>query len=90
MARKIYFYSLKGGVGATTCAVGVGMALARAGERALILDGDNKLWFLEINTLPGMTPTSLAPQEAAAAGMDYEQLCQALIDLAFKDTEVRI
>ena len=37
-----------------------------------------------------MTPTSLAPQEAAAAGMDYEQLCQALIDLAFKDTEVRI
>ncbi len=40
MARKIYFYSLKGGVGATTCAVGVGMALARAGERTLILDGD--------------------------------------------------
>lgn len=62
-------------------------ALARAD---FILDGDNKLWFLEINTLPGMTPTSLAPQEAAAAGMDYEQLCQALIDLAFKDTEVRI
>ena len=55
-------------------------ALARAD---FILDGDNKLWFLEINTLPGMTPTSLAPQEAAAAGMDYEQLCQALIDLAF-------
>ena len=39
-------------------------ALARAD---FILDGDNKLWFLEINPLPGMTPTSLAPQEAAAA-----------------------
>ena len=36
-----------------------------------------------VNTLPGMTPTSLAPQEAAAAGMSYEQLCQRIIDLAF-------
>ncbi len=62
-------------------------ALARAD---FILDGDGKLWFLEINTLPGMTPTSLAPQEAEAAGIGYGQLCQALIDLALKDTEVGI
>ena len=32
-----------------------------------------------------MTPTSLMPQEAAAAGVDYETLCQKVIDLALKD-----
>ncbi|MDR2488370.1 MAG: D-alanine--D-alanine ligase [Desulfovibrio sp.] len=36
---------------------------------------------LEINTLPGMTPTSLLPQEAAAAGISFEQLVCRLIDL---------
>lgn len=45
-----------------------------------ILDEQGKFWFLEINTLPGMTPTSLMPQEAAAAGMDYPALCQHIID----------
>jgi D-alanine-D-alanine ligase len=37
---------------------------------------------LEVNTLPGMTPTSLLPKAAAAAGISYEQLCQRIIDLA--------
>ncbi|MBC8002754.1 MAG: D-alanine--D-alanine ligase [Opitutaceae bacterium] len=37
---------------------------------------------LEVNTLPGMTETSLLPKAAAAAGLDYEQLCQRMIDLA--------
>ena len=31
-----------------------------------------------------MTPTSLLPQEAAAAGVDYESLCQRLVELAMK------
>lgn len=44
-----------------------------------ILDGDGKLWFLEINTLPGMTPTSLVPQEAAAVGISYGELCERII-----------
>ena len=57
-------------------------SLARAD---FILDGEDRLWFLEINTLPGMTPTSLAPQEAAAAGLSYEQLCQKIIDLALEE-----
>src|SRR5699024_2905953 len=39
-----------------------------------ILDADGEPWFLEINTLPGMTPTSLVPQEAAAVGIDYNTL----------------
>lgn len=39
---------------------------------------------LEVNTLPGMTPTSLMPKGAAAAGIGYEQLCQRIIELALK------
>jgi D-alanine-D-alanine ligase len=37
---------------------------------------------LEVNTLPGMTATSLLPKAAAAAGMDYAALCQRMVDLA--------
>jgi len=45
-----------------------------------ILTPDGRPWFLEINTLPGMTPTSLLPQEAAAAGISYAELCQRIVD----------
>ena len=40
MATKILFTSLKGGVGVTTCCLGIGLALAEAGGRTLIVDGD--------------------------------------------------
>jgi D-alanine-D-alanine ligase len=39
---------------------------------------------LEVNTLPGMTETSLLPKAAAAAGMNYAELCQRMIDLALQ------
>ena len=39
---------------------------------------------LEVNTLPGMTETSLLPKAAAAAGITYAELCQRMIDLALK------
>lgn len=39
---------------------------------------------LEVNTLPGMTPTSLLPKAAAATGIGYAELCQRMIDLAMK------
>jgi D-alanine-D-alanine ligase len=39
---------------------------------------------LEVNTLPGMTETSLLPKAAAAAGLDYPELCQKMIELALK------
>ena len=58
--------------------------LARAD---FILDGGGRLWFLEYNTSPGMTPTSLAPQEAEAAGMSYERLCERIVELAFEEDE---
>ena len=37
---------------------------------------------LEVNTLPGMTETSLLPKAAAAAGLGYAELCQKMVDLA--------
>ncbi len=45
---------------------------------------DGSLYCLEANTLPGMTPTSLLPQEAAAVGLGYEELCQQLIEVSLK------
>jgi D-alanine-D-alanine ligase len=47
-----------------------------------ILDSDGIFWCLEANTLPGMTPTSLLPQEAAAIGIDYDSLCDKLANMA--------
>ena len=52
-----------------------------------ILDGDGRAWCLEANTLPGMTPTSLLPQEAAANGIDYDTLCEKLAFMAVRKKE---
>ena len=38
------------------------------------------LYLLETNTQPGMTPTSLAPEQAAAVGMDFPALCSWLVE----------
>ena len=51
-----------------------------------ILASDGNLFCLETNTLPGMTPTSLLPQEAAAAGISFRDLCEKIILLALKRT----
>ncbi len=48
-----------------------------------IMDKDGKIWCLEANTLPGMTPTSLLPQEAAAIGIEYDELCDKIAHLAY-------
>lgn len=48
----------------------------------ILLRPDGSPAVLEVNTLPGMTETSLLPKAAAAAGLDYPQLCQRMIDLA--------
>ncbi len=49
-----------------------------------ILDRDGTPWCLEANTLPGMTPTSLLPRAAAAAGIGYDELCEKMILMAAK------
>ena len=46
-----------------------------------IMDNFGKIYCLEANTLPGMTPTSLLPQEALAMGISYSELCEKIINL---------
>jgi D-alanine-D-alanine ligase len=49
-----------------------------------LLSEDNQIYCLEANTLPGMTPTSLLPQEAAVVGMDYPTLCEHMIEISLR------
>lgn len=68
---------------------------ARKGCEALGIEGyarldfmmreDGSMYCLEANTLPGMTPTSLLPQEAAVLGIDYAQLCEKLIGISLRN-----
>jgi len=44
-----------------------------------LLDDEGNDWCLEVNTLPGMTPTSLVPQEAAQVGLSYADLCEEIV-----------
>ncbi len=44
---------------------------------------EGELFCLEANTLPGMTPTSLLPQEAAAIGINFEDLCEKILQYSF-------
>ena len=45
---------------------------------------DGRMYCLEANTLPGMTPTSLLPQEAQVLGISYPELCELLIQLSLR------
>ncbi len=49
-----------------------------------LLNENNEMFCLEANTLPGMTPTSLLPQEANAVGMNFNQLCEKLIEISLR------
>ena len=69
-------------------------AMAKAAHRALgcsdisrsdfIMDENGEFWILETNTLPGMTETSLLPDAARAAGIEFPELCTRLIELALE------
>lgn len=48
----------------------------------MLMNEDEEIFCLEINTLPGMTPTSLIPQEAAAVGMSYDQLTEKIVEIS--------
>jgi D-alanine-D-alanine ligase len=54
----------------------------------LVTPGENE-YVLEVNTLPGMTETSLLPKIAAAAGYDFGRLCEAILDSARLHQPVR-
>ncbi len=48
----------------------------------VLLDADEKPYVLEVNTIPGMTATSLLPKAARAAGIMYPQLCARILELS--------
>lgn len=48
------------------------------------LTPEGELFCLEVNTLPGMTATSLLPQSAAATGIEFGALCERICELALK------
>ena len=50
-----------------------------------ILDREGRVWCLEVNTLPGMTPNSLIPKAAKLAGMSYAELCQQIVLLSLEE-----
>lgn len=60
------------------------LQLEAYGRVDFLLDKDGKTYALEANTLPGMTSSSLIPQEAAAVGISYEELCDKIIEVSLK------
>lgn len=63
------------------------LGLEAYGRADFIMDADGVCWCLEANTLPGMTPTSLIPQMAAAEGMDLASLCLEIIRVSLRKYE---
>lgn len=59
------------------------LGCAGATRTDMIVRGED-VYALELNTLPGMTPTSLLPNSARAAGIEFDELCQRLVDDALR------
>lgn len=60
------------------------LGLSAYSRADFILDDNGDFTLLEVNTLPGMTSTSLVPQEAAKTGFTFPELLQTLIDLGME------
>jgi len=54
------------------------------GRVDVMRDAQGRNWLLEVNTAPGMTTHSLVPKAAAAAGMDYAELCWRVLETSFE------
>ncbi|MDD4954088.1 MAG: hypothetical protein PHG40_04185 [Candidatus Omnitrophica bacterium] len=54
----------------------------------LILNKNNLPYILEVNTIPGLTNTSLLPKAARIVGIEFGDLCLRLIRLAYEKAEV--
>jgi D-alanine-D-alanine ligase len=60
------------------------LGLADYSRSDFMLAPDGTPYLLEVNTLPGMTATSLLPQEAQAVGLSFEQLLARLVELGLR------
>lgn len=61
------------------------LRLGAYGRMDFMMDEKENLYCLEANTLPGMTPTSLLPQEAAACGINFGELCEKIIEISMEE-----
>lgn len=55
----------------------------------MILNNDDEIYVLEVNTIPGFTERSLLPKAAAAANISFSELCNAIVNAACKHTPLR-
>lgn len=76
IAADVYDETLR--LAARACAVLGCRGVARADFR---FDGEN-IFVLEVNTQPGMTPTSLVPEQAAHVGISFPELCAWMVESA--------
>jgi len=74
---------------AQQCAILAHRALQLRGysRTDMIIDAHGVIHILETNTIPGMTPTSLLPQAAAAAGLSFSDLLDRLLELALQQRD---
>ena len=61
-----------------------GMGLDVYSRIDMRMDKNGRIVVLEANTLPGMTPTSLLPQEAAAVGVSFDELTEKIIQISLR------
>jgi D-alanine-D-alanine ligase len=66
------------------CAAHEALGLSDYSRSDFMLSAEGTPYLLEVNTLPGMTATSLLPQEALAVGLAFEQLLERLIELGLR------
>jgi len=66
-------------LGAVSTALAAGMGLRHLARVDFIVDVHGGVWFLEVNTMPGFTPSSLLPKMAAAGGVDMRALVAGLV-----------
>jgi D-alanine-D-alanine ligase len=59
------------------------LACSGWGRVDVMRDREGRNWLLEVNTAPGMTSHSLVPKAAAAAGIDYAELCWRVLETSF-------
>lgn len=57
-----------------------GVGASGVARSDFMINRDGQVYFLEINTLPGMTGHSLVPQSVAAVGIDFDKLCLMILD----------
>mgnify|MGYP002800091408 CR=1 FL=1 len=77
-------YSLTGQMQEYACLAYRILRLEKYARIDFMMDEKEEIYWLEANTLPGMTPTSLIPQEAAALGISYPELCEELIRISME------